>query len=285
MSWQHFREERWKKYDEACMLDQLKKYPDWDYISTDANASAEKQNADIETLISRGVNALLIVPYSTGAVKPAAQVALANGIPTVGCDIQIEKPGIFYLSFDNAEVGRIQARGAVDVVNKGRFAYIKGSPTMEITEFVWGGQVEILTPYIEKGDIEIVCELYSDDWLPENAQINMEQCLTANDNNVDAVVASNDGTAGGVVAALASQETRMVGDLIKRLKSQGIGIFLISHDIHDVFDLSDRITVLNGGQVVDTVQTQNVTKDQVLGMIILGKRIEEETEEDLASLH
>ena len=144
------------------------------------------------------MNALLIVPYSTDAVKPAAQMALANGIPTVGYDIQIEEPGIFYLSFDNAEVGRIQARGVVDIVNKGRFAYIKGSPTMEITEFVWGGQVEILTPYIEKGDIKIVCELYSDGWLPENAQINMEQCLTANDNNVDAVVASNDGTAGGV---------------------------------------------------------------------------------------
>ncbi len=86
-------------------------------------------------------------------------------------------------------------------------------------------------------------------------------------------------------AALGPQETRMVGDLIKRLKSEGIGIFLISHDIHDVFDLSDRITVLNGGKVVDTVRTQDVTKDQVLGMIILGKRIEEETEEDLASLH
>ena len=65
----------------------------------------------------------------------------------------------------------------------------------------------------------------------------------------------------------------------------GLGIFLISHDIHDVFDLSDRITVLNGGKVVDTVRTEEVTKDQVLGMIILGKRIEEETEEDLASLH
>ena len=86
-------------------------------------------------------------------------------------------------------------------------------------------------------------------------------------------------------AALGPQETSMVGDLIKRLKSEGIGIFLISHDIHDVFDLSDRITVLNGGKVVDTVRTQDVTKDQVLGMIILGKRIEEETEEDLASLH
>ena len=177
------------------MLDQLKKYPDWDYISTDANASAEKQNADIETLISRGINALLIVPYSDGEA----------GSPDRLLTSRSKEPGIFYLSFDNAEVGRIQARGVVDIVNKGRFAYIKGSPTMEITEFVWGGQVEILTPYIEKGDIEIVCELYSDGWLPENAQINMEQCLTANDNNVDAVVASNDGTAGGVVAALASQ--------------------------------------------------------------------------------
>ena len=117
-------------------------------------------------------------------------------------------PDTEQLRFDNTEVGRIQARGVVDIVNKGRFAYIKGSPTMEITEFVWGGQVEILTPYIEKGDIEIVCELYSDGWLPENAQINMEQCLTANNNNVDAVVASNDGTAGGVVAALASQGWR-----------------------------------------------------------------------------
>ncbi len=86
-------------------------------------------------------------------------------------------------------------------------------------------------------------------------------------------------------AALGPQETRMVGDLIKHLKTEGIGIFLISHDIHDVFDLSDRITVLNGGRVVDTVRTKDVTKDQVLGMIILGKKIEEETAEDLAALH
>ena len=196
----------------------------------------------------------------------------------------------------------------VDIVNKGRFAYIKGSPTMEITEFVWGGQVEILTPHIEKGDIEIVCELYSDGWLPENAQINMEQCLTANDNNVDAVVASNDGTAGGVVAALASQGlagnipvSGQDGDIaaLNRIAKgyQTVSAWKNACDLGragvDVAialrrerpRISDRITVLNGGQVVDTVRTQDVTKDQVLGMIILGKRIEEETEEDLASLH
>ena len=72
-------------------------------------------------------------------------------------------------------------------------------------------------------------------------------------------------------AALGPQETAQVGDLIKQLKSEGIGIFLISHDIHDVFDLADRIEVMKNGRVVGSARTENVTKDEVLGMIILGK--------------
>ncbi len=72
-------------------------------------------------------------------------------------------------------------------------------------------------------------------------------------------------------AALGPQETRQVGDLVKRLKAEGIGIFLISHDLHDVFDLSDRVTVMKNGRVVGTCTTDSVSKDDVLGMIILGK--------------
>jgi D-xylose transport system ATP-binding protein len=72
-------------------------------------------------------------------------------------------------------------------------------------------------------------------------------------------------------AALGPQETAQVGDLIKELKAQGIGIFLISHDIHDVFDLADRIVVMKNGLVVGSARTEDVTKDEVLGMIILGK--------------
>jgi len=72
-------------------------------------------------------------------------------------------------------------------------------------------------------------------------------------------------------AALGPQETAQVGELIKQLKAEGIGIFLISHDIHDVFDLADRVCVMKNGQVVGTASTQDVTKDEVLGMIILGK--------------
>jgi D-xylose transport system ATP-binding protein len=72
-------------------------------------------------------------------------------------------------------------------------------------------------------------------------------------------------------AALGPQETAQVGDLIKELKKQGIGIFLISHDIHDVFDLADRVFVMKNGKVVGHARTQDVTKDEVLGMIIMGK--------------
>lgn len=72
-------------------------------------------------------------------------------------------------------------------------------------------------------------------------------------------------------AALGPQETAQVGELIKQLKSEGIGVFLISHDIHDVFHLADRVTVMKNGQVVGTGRVENLTKDEVLGMIILGK--------------
>ena len=72
-------------------------------------------------------------------------------------------------------------------------------------------------------------------------------------------------------AALGPQETQQVADLIKQLKAEGIGIFLISHDIHDVFDLADRVYVMKNGKMVGEAKTADVTKDEVLGMIILGK--------------
>ncbi len=72
-------------------------------------------------------------------------------------------------------------------------------------------------------------------------------------------------------AALGVQETKMVADLIQQLKKEGLGIFLISHDLHDVFDLSDRVSVMKNGKLVGTVRTKDVTKDDVLCMIILGK--------------
>jgi D-xylose transport system ATP-binding protein len=85
-------------------------------------------------------------------------------------------------------------------------------------------------------------------------------------------------------AALGPAETAQVRNLVRQLKDDGIGIFLISHDIHDVFDLSDRISVMYHGQIVDTVNKNDVTPDDVLGMIILGKKPDEVTQKELAQL-
>ena len=86
-------------------------------------------------------------------------------------------------------------------------------------------------------------------------------------------------------AALGPQETQQVADLILQLKREGIGIFLISHDLHDVFDLSDRLSVMKNGKMVGTVFTDDVSKDDVLGMIILGKMPDQLTQEELAKAH
>jgi len=128
-----------------------------------------------------------------------------EGIPVLGYDRLIDDARAFYLTFDNVEVGRMQARAVLEQQPTGNYVMIKGSPTDPNADFLRGGQQEVLQAAIDAGDITIVAEAYTDQWLPSNAQRNMEQILTAQGNDVDAVVASNDGTAGGAVAALTAQ--------------------------------------------------------------------------------
>jgi D-xylose transport system substrate-binding protein len=203
VSWSNFQEERWKT-DEAAIVAALEA-AGASYISADAQSSASKQLSDIESLIAQGADALIVLAQDTQAIIPAVQAAADEGIPVVAYDRLIEDPRALYITFDNVEVGRMQARAVFAAAPEGNYVMIKGSPTDPNADFLRGGQQEILQAAIDSGAITIVGEAYTDGWLPANAQRNMEQILTANDNNVDAVVASNDGTAGGVVAALTAQ--------------------------------------------------------------------------------
>lgn len=203
VSWSNFQEERWKT-DEAAIKAELEA-KGAKYISADAQSSSAKQLSDVESLIAQGATALIILAQDAQAIGPAVQAAADEGIPVVGYDRLIEDSRAFYLTFDNVEVGRMQARAVLEAAPTGRYVMIKGSPTDPNADFLRGGQQEVLQAAIDKGDITIVGEAYTDGWLPANAQRNMEQILTATDNGVDAVVASNDGTAGGAVAALTAQ--------------------------------------------------------------------------------
>lgn len=203
VSWSNFQEERWKT-DEAAIKAVIEK-AGGTYLSADAQSSPAKQLSDIESLISRGANALIILAQDSDAIRPAVEKAAAEGIPVVGYDRLIEIPSAFYITFDNKEVGRLQARSVFALKPKGNYAFIKGSSTDPNADFLFAGQMEVLKAAIDRGDVKNVGEAYTDKWLPAIAQQNMEQILTKTGNKVDAVVASNDGTAGGAVAALAAQ--------------------------------------------------------------------------------
>lgn len=203
VSWANFQEERWKR-DEAAIKAALEK-AGAKYISADAQGSNEKQLADVESLITKGANALIVLAWDADAVLPAVQKAKARGIPVVAYDRLIQDKDVLYITFDNAEVGRMQARAVFKLKPEGNYAFIKGAATDPNADFLFGGQMEVLKAAIAAGKIKNVGEQYTDSWSPENAQKNMEQILTKNNGKIDAVVASNDGTAGGVVAALKSR--------------------------------------------------------------------------------
>jgi len=203
VSWSNFQEERWKT-DEAAIKAAVEK-AGGTYVSADAQSSPSKQLTDIESLISRGAKALIVLAQDADAVRPAVEKAIAEGIPVVGYDRLIEIPQVFYLTFDNVEVGRLQARDVFKLKPEGNYAFIKGSGSDPNANFLFQGSMEVLKGAIDSGKIKNVGEAYTDGWLPANAQRNMEQFLTKNNNKIDAVIAANDGTAGGAIAALAAQ--------------------------------------------------------------------------------
>ena len=203
VSWSNFQEERWKT-DETAMKAAIEANGNT-YISADAQASAAKQLTDVESLIAQGAAAIVILSVDSGAVGPAVDRAAAEGIPVIGYDRLIEDARAYYITFDNIEVGRMQARAVYAAQPEGNYAFVKGDKGDPNADFLFSGIMEVLEEAMDAGKIRNVGETYTDGWKPDNAQRNMEQILTANDNNVDAVVAENDGMAGGVVAALAAQ--------------------------------------------------------------------------------
>ncbi len=204
VSWKVFQEERWKR-DEAVIKEIVEANGD-KYISADAQGSAGKQLTDVESLIAQGADVLMIVPFDSEAILPAVEQASAEGIPMIAYDVQIEHPDSLYITFDNVGVGRLMAQTMLDSgQTEGNFAFIKGDQGDPNATFLFEGIMEVLQPNIDSGAIKNVCETFTDGWKPENAQKNMEQCLTSQNNNIDAVVSENDGMAGGVVAALEAQ--------------------------------------------------------------------------------
>jgi len=203
VSWRHFQEERWR-IDEAGIKSVLDP-AGYTYVSADAQGDPQKQLTDIESLIAGGCDAAIVLAQDSKAILPAIDRLKAENIPTIAYDAPIDTADATFISFDNVAVGRLQAEGMVKAIDHGNWVAIEGDSSHPIINVFRQGQMEVLQPLIDKGQIKIVAKQNIENWKPDLAQAAMEQILTQQNNKVDAVLAMNDGTATGVAAALASQ--------------------------------------------------------------------------------
>ncbi|NVM74339.1 D-xylose transport system substrate-binding protein [Duganella sp. SG902] len=199
------RLERWAR-DRDYFTAEAEKLGAKVYVQS-ADASEQRQIAQIENLISRGVDVLVIVPYNATVLNNAVREAKKAKIKVVSYDRLILNADIdAYISFDNAKVGELQASSLVALKPKGNYYLLGGAPTDNNAKVLREGQLKVLQPLIDKGDIKVVGKQWTKDWSASEALSIVENALTANGNKIDAVVASNDATAGGAIQALAAQK-------------------------------------------------------------------------------
>ncbi|EOT1171466.1 D-xylose ABC transporter substrate-binding protein [Cronobacter dublinensis] len=198
------RLERWQK-DRDIFVSKAESLGAKVFVQS-ANGNEETQMSQIENMINRGVDVLVIIPYNGQVLSNVVAEAKREGIKVLAYDRMINNADIdFYISFDNEKVGEIQAQSLVEKVPQGNYFLMGGSPVDNNARLFRDGQMKVLKPFIDSGKIKVVGDQWVDGWLPENALKIMENALTANNNKIDAVVASNDATAGGAIQALSAQ--------------------------------------------------------------------------------
>jgi D-xylose transport system substrate-binding protein len=172
-----------------------------------ANANESRQISQIQNLIAQGVDVLVIVPFNSKVLGNVIASAHRAGIKVVSYDRLILDAKVDgYVSFDNEKVGEMQAQGVVNAAPKGNYFLLGGASTDNNARLLRDGQMKVLQPLVDKGDIKIVGKQWTPQWEPEKAQSIIENALTANNNNIQGIVASNDGTAGGAIQALTEQK-------------------------------------------------------------------------------
>jgi len=174
-----------------------------------ANSDDARQIADVEGLLTRHVNVLVIIPHDGTAMAKAVRLAHEAGVPVIAYDRIIRDSDLdLYVSFDNERVGELQARYVVDhlpMPGHGKIIRIYGSKADNNAHLFKKGQDAVLRPYVDRGDIQVVHEDWADDWKPENAKKIVNAAISQHGRGIDAVLASNDGTAQGAIQALSEE--------------------------------------------------------------------------------
>lgn len=211
LSMDTLKEERWQR--DKDLFERRARELGAEVFTQVANGDDATQTQQAENLLTRGVDVLVVVPHNGEIAASIVESAKRQGVPVISYDRLIKNSDVdLYVSHQVVRIGEMQAQYLLDRASRGNYVIIGGSPTDNNALLLHEGQMKVLKPAVERGDIRIVADQYSREWLPEEALKNTENALTQISNNVVAVVASNDGTAGGAIQAL--EEQKLAGKVL-----------------------------------------------------------------------
>lgn len=199
------REERWVRDKEK--MEQVAAEKGIELIVKVADADMEEQITQVESLFAQGIDVLILAPHDAAAAATLVEKANKENVPVISYDRLItntDKLDI-YLSFDNVKVGELQGKYITEQVPEGNYIIMSGAPTDNNAKLFKEGAMKYIKPLIDSGKINVIAEQAVENWIPENALKIVEAALSANNNEVDAILAPNDGTAGAAIQALAAQ--------------------------------------------------------------------------------
>lgn len=204
VSFATLQEERWQK--DLEIMETKAAELGVELISQSANGDENLQVSQAENMITQGIDALIVIAQNGAAAAPIIESAHSSGVPVVACDRLITDCDLdFYVTFDCTKVGELQAQFAIENAPTGNYFLIGGSPTDNNAKLIRNGQMNVLQPYIDSGDITVVVDQWANGWNPDEALGYVENGLSANNNDVTCVLTSNGGCAGAAIQALSEQ--------------------------------------------------------------------------------
>ncbi|SHK36867.1 sugar ABC transporter substrate-binding protein [Paramaledivibacter caminithermalis] len=199
------REERWVKDKET--MEKVAKEKGIELIVKVADANMNEQITQVESLLSQDIDVLILAPHDASAAASLVEKAKKEGVAVIAYDRLITNTDKLdlYLTFDSIRVGEMQGEYLTKLVPEGNYIILAGAPTDHCATLYKKGAMNVIQPLIDKGKIKVIAEQAVENWLPENALKIVEAALAANNNEVDAILAPNDGTAGAAIQALSAQ--------------------------------------------------------------------------------
>lgn len=174
-----------------------------DVLIQAAASDDDLQLAQAENMLRRGIDVLVIVPHDSRAMAPVVEMAHTAGVKVIAYDRLILDADLdLYISFDNEKVGELQAKYLLERVPRGNYVYVGGAETDHNALMLQAGALKVLQPHIERGEIQLVYNQFTPNWLRDEAKKHMTTALTQTQGKVDAVISGNDATAGSVIEAL-----------------------------------------------------------------------------------